>query len=50
MAPSQVVSPLLEEIRALYGEAFDQALQRNVTDALAEDIGKTMARDAVVTL
>jgi nicotinate-nucleotide pyrophosphorylase (carboxylating) len=39
MAPSQVVSPLLEEIRALYGEAFDQALQRNVTDALAEDIG-----------
>jgi len=39
MAPSQVVSPLLEEIRALYGEALDQALQRNVTDALAEDIG-----------
>jgi nicotinate-nucleotide pyrophosphorylase (carboxylating) len=39
MAASQVVSPLLEEIRALYGEAFDQALQRNVTDALAEDIG-----------
>ena len=36
---SQLVSPLLEEIRALYGEAFDQALQRNVTDALAEDIG-----------
>jgi len=39
MAASQVVSPLLEEIRALYGEAFDQALQRNVTEALAEDIG-----------
>jgi nicotinate-nucleotide pyrophosphorylase (carboxylating) len=39
MAASQVVSPLLEEIRALYGEVFDQALQRNVTDALAEDIG-----------
>ncbi|QIN60765.1 Nicotinate-nucleotide pyrophosphorylase [Caballeronia sp. SBC1] len=36
---SQLVSPLLEEIRALYGDAFDQALQRNVTDALAEDIG-----------
>ena len=39
MAASQVVSPLLEEIRALYGEVFDQTLQRNVTDALAEDIG-----------
>jgi len=36
---SQLVSPLLEEIRASYGEAFDQALQRNVADALAEDIG-----------
>jgi len=36
---SQLVSPLFEEIRALYGDAFDQALQRNVTDALAEDIG-----------
>jgi nicotinate-nucleotide pyrophosphorylase (carboxylating) len=36
---SQLVSPLFEEIRALYGEAFDLALQRNVTDALAEDIG-----------
>ena len=36
---SQLVSPLFEEIRALYGEAFDQALQRNVTDSLAEDIG-----------
>jgi nicotinate-nucleotide pyrophosphorylase (carboxylating) len=39
MAASQLVSPLLEEIRALYGAAFDQALQRNVTDALTEDIG-----------
>ena len=39
MAASQVVSPLLEKIRALYGEVFDQTLQRNVTDALAEDIG-----------
>jgi nicotinate-nucleotide pyrophosphorylase (carboxylating) len=36
---SQLVSPLFEEIRALYGDAFDQALQRNITDALAEDIG-----------
>ena len=39
MAASQLVSPLFEEIRASYGEAFDQALQRNVTDALAEDVG-----------
>ncbi|KNE75278.1 Quinolinate phosphoribosyltransferase [decarboxylating] [Candidatus Burkholderia crenata] len=39
MVASQLVSPLLEEIRVLYGEAFDQALQRSVTDALAEDIG-----------
>ena len=39
MAASQVVSPLLEKIRALYGEVCDQTLQRNVTDALAEDIG-----------
>ncbi|CAN7213066.1 carboxylating nicotinate-nucleotide diphosphorylase [Caballeronia sp. LjRoot31] len=39
MAASQLVSPLLEEIRALYGAVFDQALQRNVTDALTEDIG-----------
>jgi nicotinate-nucleotide pyrophosphorylase (carboxylating) len=38
-AASQLVSPLLEEIRVLYGAAFDQALERNVTDALAEDIG-----------
>jgi len=39
VAASQLVSPLLEEIRASYGVAFDQALQRNVTDALAEDVG-----------
>ncbi|WP_213762351.1 carboxylating nicotinate-nucleotide diphosphorylase [Caballeronia sp. dw_19] len=39
MAASQLVSPLLEEIRALYGAVFDQALQRNVTDALTEDVG-----------
>lgn len=36
---SPFVSPLFDEIRAQYGEAFDQALERNVTDALAEDIG-----------
>ena len=39
MAVSQWVSPLFDEIRAQYGEVFDQALQRNVSDALAEDIG-----------
>jgi nicotinate-nucleotide pyrophosphorylase (carboxylating) len=43
MAASQLVSPfvspLFDEIRAQYGEAFDRALERNVTDALAEDIG-----------
>jgi nicotinate-nucleotide pyrophosphorylase (carboxylating) len=33
------VSPLFEEIRARYGAAFDAALERNVTDALAEDVG-----------
>lgn len=35
----QLVSPLFDEIRAQYGAAFDQALARNVSDALAEDIG-----------
>jgi nicotinate-nucleotide pyrophosphorylase (carboxylating) len=39
MAVSKAVSPLFDEIRAQYGEAFDQALQRNVSDALAEDVG-----------
>ncbi|CAB3746539.1 carboxylating nicotinate-nucleotide diphosphorylase [Paraburkholderia humisilvae] len=34
-----VVSPLFEEIRAQYGDAFDAALARNVADALAEDVG-----------
>ncbi|GAB2877949.1 carboxylating nicotinate-nucleotide diphosphorylase [Paraburkholderia jirisanensis] len=34
-----VVSPLFEEIRAQYGAAFDAALERNVADALAEDVG-----------
>jgi nicotinate-nucleotide pyrophosphorylase (carboxylating) len=35
----EVVSPLFDEIRAQYGAAFDAALERNVADALAEDIG-----------
>jgi nicotinate-nucleotide pyrophosphorylase (carboxylating) len=39
LVASQLISPLFEEIRALYGVAFDQALQRNVADALAEDVG-----------
>jgi nicotinate-nucleotide pyrophosphorylase (carboxylating) len=34
-----VVSPLFEEIRAQYGDAFDAALARTVADALAEDVG-----------
>jgi nicotinate-nucleotide pyrophosphorylase (carboxylating) len=60
IAASQLVSPLLEEIRALYGAAFDQALQRNVTDALAEDVGDgdrtgllvpaTVRRTALITV
>ena len=33
------VSPLFEEIHAQYGDAFDAAIERNVADALAEDIG-----------
>jgi nicotinate-nucleotide pyrophosphorylase (carboxylating) len=39
MASNDFVSPLWAEIRAQYGEAFDAALVRNVTDALAEDVG-----------
>ncbi|MFM0625949.1 carboxylating nicotinate-nucleotide diphosphorylase [Paraburkholderia xenovorans] len=35
----EAVSPLFAEIHAQYGVAFDAALARNVTDALAEDIG-----------
>lgn len=35
----QAVSPLIEEIRAQYGAAFDAALARNVAEALAEDVG-----------
>ncbi|SIT38885.1 Nicotinate-nucleotide pyrophosphorylase (carboxylating) [Paraburkholderia piptadeniae] len=33
------VSPLFAEIRAQYGEALDVAIARNVSDALAEDVG-----------
>jgi nicotinate-nucleotide pyrophosphorylase (carboxylating) len=33
------VSPLFAEIRAQYGEALDAAIMRNVSDALAEDVG-----------
>jgi len=32
-------SPLLDEVRAQYGAAFDAALARNVAAALAEDVG-----------
>ncbi|HEY1608141.1 MAG TPA: carboxylating nicotinate-nucleotide diphosphorylase [Paraburkholderia sp.] len=32
-------SPLLDAVRAQYGDAFDAALARNVADALAEDVG-----------
>ncbi|PLZ01211.1 nicotinate-nucleotide diphosphorylase (carboxylating) [Burkholderia sp. WAC0059] len=35
----EAASPLLGQIRAEYGAAFDAALARNVADALAEDIG-----------
>ncbi|SDC26799.1 carboxylating nicotinate-nucleotide diphosphorylase [Paraburkholderia lycopersici] len=33
------VSPVLEEVRAQYGAAFDAAIARNVADALEEDVG-----------
>lgn len=33
------VSPLFAEIEAQYGEAFAAAIARNVSDALAEDVG-----------
>ncbi|MEA3119639.1 MAG: hypothetical protein QOI13_2909 [Paraburkholderia sp.] len=39
MLYGDAVSPLYAEIRARYGAAFDAALARNVTDALAEDVG-----------
>ncbi|MFP6558247.1 carboxylating nicotinate-nucleotide diphosphorylase [Paraburkholderia sp. B3] len=32
-------SPVLAEVRAQYGAAFDAAIERNVADALAEDVG-----------
>ena len=32
-------SPVFDEVRAQYGEAFDTALARNVVDALDEDVG-----------
>ena len=36
---ADAVSPLFDELRAQYGDAFDAALARNVADALAEDVG-----------
>ena len=33
------VSPVLDEVRAQYGAAFDVAIARNVADALEEDVG-----------
>jgi nicotinate-nucleotide pyrophosphorylase (carboxylating) len=33
------LSSVLPEVRAQYGAAFDQAIARNVADALAEDVG-----------
>lgn len=33
------VSPVLDEVRAQYGAAFDAAIARNVADALEEDVG-----------
>lgn len=35
----EAASPLLAEVRAQYGAAFDAAIARNVADALAEDVG-----------
>jgi nicotinate-nucleotide pyrophosphorylase (carboxylating) len=39
VSDNEAVSPLVGEIRARYGAAFDAALARNVSDALAEDVG-----------
>jgi len=36
---ADVVSPLFAEVHAQYGNAFDAAVERNVTEALAEDVG-----------
>ncbi|WP_027794138.1 carboxylating nicotinate-nucleotide diphosphorylase [Paraburkholderia acidipaludis] len=35
----EAASPVLPEVRAQYGAAFDAAIARNVADALAEDVG-----------
>jgi nicotinate-nucleotide pyrophosphorylase (carboxylating) len=35
----EAVSPVLPEVRAQYGAAFDAAIARNVADALEEDVG-----------
>jgi nicotinate-nucleotide pyrophosphorylase (carboxylating) len=39
LASGDAISPLFADIRAQYGEAFDAAIARNVSDALAEDVG-----------
>lgn len=36
---SQAVSPLFDIVREQYGAAFDDAIARNVADAIAEDVG-----------
>jgi nicotinate-nucleotide pyrophosphorylase (carboxylating) len=36
---ADAASPVLADVRAQYGDAFDAALERNVADALAEDVG-----------
>ena len=36
---SDAVSPLFDSVRVQYGAAFDEAIARNVADAIAEDVG-----------
>jgi len=36
---ADAVAPVLDEVRAQYGAAFDAAIVRNVADALEEDVG-----------
>ncbi|MDR3099440.1 MAG: carboxylating nicotinate-nucleotide diphosphorylase [Paraburkholderia sp.] len=36
---ADAVAPMLDEVRAQYGAAFDAAITRNVADALEEDVG-----------
>ena len=36
---SSAVSPLFNIVREQYGAAFDDAIARNVADAIAEDVG-----------